>query len=145
MKKRGSRHHREGHPASPQRTVPVVEEVLTVDKRTVQTGVTRIVKRVHEREEVIDHPLLQEKAEVERVPVNRFVETTVPVREQDGTTIIPILEEVLVVEKRLLLKEELHIRTVAETVHRPRTVTLRSEEVEIESIDTPEPAEKHPH
>ena len=32
-------------------------------------------------------------------------------REEHGTLIVPVLEEVLVVEKRLMLKEEIHIRT----------------------------------
>lgn len=123
----------------------MVDEVLEVGKRTVQTGVTRITKRVHEREEEIDPPLLTEKVEIERVPVNRFVEGALPVREQDGTTIVPVLEEVLVTEKRLFLKEELHIRRVSETVHHPQKVTLRSEEVEVEHIESPEKAEIRRH
>jgi uncharacterized protein (TIGR02271 family) len=116
-------------------TLPVVEELLEVGKKTVRTGSTRINKRVREREEDVDQPLLKQRVEVDRVPVHRFVEAAPPVREQDGTTIVPVLEEVLLVEKRLLLKEELHIRTVSETVRAPQKVTLRSEEVEIEHLD----------
>lgn len=40
------------------------------------------------------------------------------IRTEGDVTIVPVLEEVLVVEKRLVLKEELHIRrrVAAETV-----------------------------
>jgi stress response protein YsnF len=48
--------------------------------------------------------------------------------------IVPILEEVLVVEKRLMLKEELHISRRRVEVHKPQHITLRSEEVIIERI-----------
>ncbi len=45
------------------------------------------------------------------------------------------MEEVLVVEKRLLLREELHIRTVSETIRHRQTVTLRHEEIEVQHSD----------
>jgi uncharacterized protein (TIGR02271 family) len=143
VKKREPEEHKPS--SGEQRTIPVAEEMLEVGKRTVQTGTTRITKRVRQREEEIAQPLLTQRVEIERVPVNRFVETALPVREEDGVTIVPVLEEVLVVEKRLLLKEELHIRTVSETVRQPQKVVLRSEEVEIEHLDTPEQAEKTKH
>lgn len=116
-------------------TVPVVEEQVRVEKRTVETGRARITKRVHEREEVIDEPLMREEVAVERVLVNRPWEGEPPsVRYEDEKMIIPILEEVLVVEKRLMLKEELHVWRVQRTVHEPQRVTLRKEEVTVERI-----------
>ena len=54
------------------------------------------------------------------------------------TTIVSILEEVLVVEKRLVLKEELHIRRRQVEMRDPRRVTLRSEEVTIERLGAQE-------
>ena len=47
-------------------------------------------------------------------------------------TIIPVVEEVLVIEKRLVLKEELHIRRriATETVEVP--VTLRNQRAIVE-------------
>jgi stress response protein YsnF len=49
-------------------------------------------------------------------------------------TIIPVLEEVLVVEKRLVLKEEVHIRstTSGEDVEVP--VTLRRQRAVVERV-----------
>jgi len=121
-------------------TVPVIEEEPEVQKRKVETGKVRIQKVVREREEVIDEPLLREEVSVERVPINRVVEAPVPVRREGNVLIIPLLEEVLVVEKRLLLKEELHITKRSVEVHDPQRVNLRREEAIIER--TAKPMEK---
>ena len=50
-------------------------------------------------------------------------------------TIVPVFEEVLVVEKRLVLKEELHLRkcTSVEAVEAP--VTLRKQTARVERLD----------
>jgi uncharacterized protein (TIGR02271 family) len=113
--------------------IPVLQEELKVEKRTVETGVTRVKKSVHEREEIVDEPLVKEEAHVERVPINRYVEGPVPVREEDGVTIVPLFEEVLVIEKKLLLKEELRITKHTKTVRDPQRVIVRSEEAVVES------------
>jgi uncharacterized protein (TIGR02271 family) len=120
------------------RIIPVIQEKVVVDKRIVETGVTRIKKEIHEHEETVDLPLIKDEVQVERVLVDQFVEELPEVRYVGETLIVPIMEEVLVVEKRLLLKEELHITKVAKTHHDPKKVTLRSEEVRIEHEDKTE-------
>ncbi|HEX8686976.1 MAG TPA: YsnF/AvaK domain-containing protein, partial [Pyrinomonadaceae bacterium] len=87
--------------------VPIVAEQLEVQKRKVEGGGVRIRKTVHEREEVVDEPLMREEVQVKRVPVNKVVDGPVPVRHVGDTMIVSLLEEVLVVEKRLMVKEEL--------------------------------------
>lgn len=114
--------------------IPIVEEMLTVDKREVVTGGVRLTKRVTEREEVIDEALLRESVTVERVPINQIVATAPPARQEGDTLIVPVLEEVLVTEKRLMLKEEVRITRTQTTVHDPQTVTVRSEEAVLEDI-----------
>jgi len=52
---------------------------------------------------------------VEHVPIGRMVETAPPVREEDGVTVIPVIEEVVVTETRLVLREELHVRRIPGT------------------------------
>ena len=74
---------------------------------------------------------------VTRVPVNRTLsegEAAPQVRDEGGVTIIPVLEEVLVVEKRLVFKEEVHIRhtTSGEDVEVP--VTLRRQRAVVERV-----------
>ena len=114
--------------------VPVLVEELEVQKRLVETGKVRITKVVHEREALVDEPLFHDKVAVTRVPMQRVVDGPVPVREENGTTIISVVEEVLVVEKRWMLREEIHIRKQRIETHQPQHVTLRSEEVRVERV-----------
>jgi len=114
--------------------VPVLVEELDVQKRLVETGKVRITKVVHERETLVDEPLFHDKVAITRVPIQRVVDGPVPVREENGTTIISIVEEVLVVEKRLMLQEEIHIRKQRIETHQPQRITLRSEEVRVERV-----------
>ena len=119
----------------PPLVLPIMEETLTVDTRPVETGRVRIRKVVHAREALVDPPLLREEVIIERVPVNRVVEGPVPVRYEGDTMIVSVLEEVLVVETRLLLTEEVHLTTRRTEAHTPERVTLRHEDVTIERID----------
>jgi uncharacterized protein (TIGR02271 family) len=111
--------------------IPVVDEELRVQKQARHSGVVEIRKTVHERIEVVDQPLQSEEVEVQRIPVNRIVEGPLQIRHEGNTMIVPLLEEVLVVEKRLLLREEVHIRKLRKEVHEPQEVLLREERVEI--------------
>ncbi|HEY5868407.1 MAG TPA: YsnF/AvaK domain-containing protein [Candidatus Tectomicrobia bacterium] len=114
--------------------VPVLTEELEVRKRRVETGTVRLTKVVYEREVQVDEPLSREEVEVTRVPMQRVVDGPVPVREEQGTTILSVVEEVLVVEKRWMLREEIHIRTRRTETHQPQPITLRSEEVQVERV-----------
>lgn len=116
-------------------TIPLVEEQVRVERREVERGRVRITKRVEHQEGTIDEPLLRERVEVERVPVDREIDGPVEVRQEGDVTIIPVYEEVLVVEKRLVLKEELHIRKERQETHEPLHVTLRREHVDVERIE----------
>lgn len=119
------------------RVVPLLEESLDVGKRTVDQGGYRIVKTVHRRDEVVDEPLATHSVRVERHAVGRLLPSMeAPASRQEGDTlIIPVVEEVLVTEKRLMLKEELHITRTDAVVHRPVTFSLRSEDVVIERLE----------
>jgi uncharacterized protein (TIGR02271 family) len=115
--------------------MPVIVEELDVQKRVVETGKVRVTKVVHEQETLVDEPSWHEEVTVTRVPVQRVVDGPIPVRHEDDTMIVSIMEEVLVVEKRLLLKEELHIRKQRVATHQPQHITLRSEEALIERLN----------
>ena len=129
---------REHHPETQHTVVPVLVEELEVQKRVVETGKVRITTQVHEREALVDEPLWREEVEVTHVPIQRVVDAPLPIREEHGTLIVPILEEVLVVEKRLMLKEEIHIRRHRVEIRQPQQVTLRSEEVSVERVPNPD-------
>ena len=119
--------------------IPIAEEQVAVGKRVVETGGVRITKTVSERTETADVPLISDRVEVERVAVNRVLETAPEVRREGETLIVPILEEVLVVEKRLMLREELHIRMRREETRQPQQVVLRREDAQIERFTHNQP------
>jgi uncharacterized protein (TIGR02271 family) len=114
--------------------IQLVEETASVGKRQVVTGRVRVQTVTDTIEELAHADVKRETVEVTRVPIDRMVETAPEIRTEGDVTIVPVLEEVLVVEKRLVLKEELHIRrrVAAETVEVP--VTLRKQRAVVERI-----------
>lgn len=116
--------------------IPVLAEEVEITKQQVTKGRVQVSKQVHEREEVIDEPILQEEVQVKRVPVDRMVDTPPEIRYEGNTIIIPVLEEVLVVEKRLRLKEEVQITRVQKEVHAPQQVTVREETVDVKRLNS---------
>jgi uncharacterized protein (TIGR02271 family) len=132
-------HHDPAHRATPTDgqtdVLPLAEERLVVGKEDVVTGRLRVRTQTKETQEIASLDLASEDADVVRVPIGREVDAAPPVRTENDVTIVPILEEVMVVEKRLVLKEELHIRrrTTVESFEAP--VTLRRQEAVVERED----------
>jgi len=117
-------------------TIPVLREEVVIQTRQVQSGGVRVHKLVNERTETVEQPTMRDQVEVERVSIGRVVDAqTMPHARQEGDTlIIPILEEMLVVEKRIVLKEEVRItKRRTEEVEQVQVV-LREEEVQIEQL-----------
>ncbi len=113
---------------------PVIEEEAFLDKRVVETGKVRISKRISEREELIDEPLFREEVTVERVAVNQYVDQAPQVRHEGDVMIIPVMQEQIVMQKRLVLVEELRVRKQVVETHQPQSVTLRREEIDVSRI-----------
>lgn len=116
-------------------TIPVVAEQLQIGKDVVETGRIRVSKTVQEEHRVVDVPTIQEEVKVERVAINQYVATPPAVRYEGDTMIMPILQEVLVVEKRLLLVEEVRITKQQIETRTPQQVTLRKEEIHLHRIE----------
>ena len=114
--------------------VPIVQEELHIGKQKVETGWVRLTKTVQEREVMVSEPSMQEDIQIERVPVNRWLTEPASVRYEGDIMIIPVMEEVPVVEKRLRLKEELRVTKRQITTQRTEPVRLRTEEVQVERI-----------
>jgi len=130
---------------SPEVVVPVIEEEAVAGTRRVKTGSVQVEKRVQKRVRKISAPLIQDDVEVKRVAVNRVVDQAPPVRTEGDTVIVPIVEEELVVTKRLVLKEELHLirhrtkRRVTKEVEVAReTAEVRGADAQGRALD-PEP------
>lgn len=114
--------------------IPVIQEEIIVDKQVVETGRVRISKRISEHEELVDVPLFREEVSVERVPVNLFVEAQPPVRQEGDTMVIPVVREEIIIQKKLLLVEELRVRKEVIEHHQPQTVNVLKEEVDIKRV-----------
>lgn len=117
--------------------LPLVEESAVVAKRTVETGRVRIDIETDEREELLRDMLMREDVRIERVPIGRPIEEIPPPREEGDVTIIPIVDEIAIVEKRLMLREELHIVRVRTVEPVEQRVTLRSTRAVVERAEVP--------
>ena len=115
--------------------IPLVEERLSIAKRQVEAGRLRVRITVDEREERVPVELAHDEMVIERVPKNLPVAALPGVRIEGNTTIIPVVEEVVVVEKRLVLVEEIHVRRKTTMVTEEVPVTLRSERAAVEDED----------
>jgi uncharacterized protein (TIGR02271 family) len=117
-----------------EKVVPVMEEHVRIERAPIESAVVQVRKEIRERQEVIREPVFHEEVEVERVPVNRMAEGPVTSRYEGDTLIVPLVEEVVVVEKRLKITEELHIRKRRTESRSETPVTLRREEVSVDRV-----------
>jgi uncharacterized protein (TIGR02271 family) len=113
-------------------SIPLVEERLAVSRQEVETGRLRVRITVDEHEEKVGAELRHDEVEIRRVPKNEALTELPGVRTDGDVTIIPVVEEQLVVEKRLVLVEEIHVVRRTETERREVPVTLRTEQADIE-------------
>jgi uncharacterized protein (TIGR02271 family) len=111
---------------------PVVEERLRIDKTVSESDRVFIRTSVLERTEYAELDLHSGQAVIERLAVNRVVDAPPAIRQEGDTIVVPVVEEIMVVEKRLLLKEEIRIRRHEVVEHIRQPVRLRSEEVSLE-------------
>ncbi len=119
------------------RVLPVIEEHAVIRRELVETGRVRLSRQVQETEEVVRVPVQHEEVQVERVPLNQTLPAGAEapaIRYEGDTMIIPVLREVAVVEKRLLLVEELRVTKRQVTTDHIETVHLRREDVLVEHL-----------
>jgi len=120
-------------------TVPplqLVEEILRVDTRTVETGRVRVRTVVDEEPVVVSATLTGNYVTVGRVAIDRVVETVPPPREVDGVMIISVVEERLRVVRELVLVEEVHMREVRTSEPFEQTVSRRVMRAVVERYST---------
>ena len=119
--------------------VPLHSEELAVSVRRVDTATVRVATVTHVRDHAINEPLTRERVEVEHVPIGRYVDAVPPVREEGDLTILSIVDEVVVVERKLMLREEVHIRRVRTTEQHTDTVQLREQEAVVTRVPASQP------
>ena len=121
--------------ATNEAVVPVIEEQADVGTRRIKTGSVRIDKQVERRLQKVAAPLVMDDVEVRRVAVNRVVDHAPPTRTEGDTIIIPVVEEELIVTKRLVVKEEIHIIRRRTKQRITQDVELTRERAEVRRLD----------
>jgi uncharacterized protein (TIGR02271 family) len=112
--------------------VPIMEERLIPGTRPLDLGELRIHKLVDAVEETVRQHVTLDAVDVERIAINRPLDTPAERRTEGEWLVIPVMEEVLVVSRQLMLKEEVRIRTRQVTEEREVRETTRHERVEFE-------------
>lgn len=119
--------------------VPIVEEEVQIGKRKVETGRVRVHTVVDEERLNLTELLERDVVDIERVPVGREVATAPLPFEEGDVLVIPIIEERLIFEKRLVVVEEVRIRRRQVSAPANIPVTRRVMHAEIER-DAPPPS-----
>lgn len=130
----------EEQPIEGQDDVTLSEERLSVDVRQSVTGRVRVATRTDTIDQIVRQDLETMQAEVIRVPIDRTLEpeeAPPDIRVEGSVTIIPVIEEILVIERRLLLREEVHVTTRRSVEEVELPVSLRRQRAEIERLPAP--------
>lgn len=108
-----------------------------IAKRTLKT-ILRAARTTRSRPVSVEAMLAHDRVVIERIPIGRVVDAVPPIRTEGDTTILPVVEEEVVVTRRLLLKEEVHLRRVRTTERHVETVAVREQVVTVTrtSLDT---------
>ncbi len=115
--------------------IPLAEETVAVSKREVQRRRLQIQLKTETDTQVARASLRHDEIVVDRVPVNKVVTVAPEVREENGVTIIPVFEEIMVMTKQLVLREELHVRRVVTTREASEPVEVRRQYAITEFLD----------
>ncbi|MBB5713037.1 YsnF/AvaK domain-containing protein [Sphingomonas xinjiangensis] len=122
--------------------IPIVKEEATVIKRSVETERVSVRTSTEEEQVLVRDAVRREHVEITRVPKDEEVSKTPDIRTEGDLTIIPVLEERLVIEKRLFLVEELHLRRTVDHEPVELPTTLRRTRVDVEREDLEQKEQK---
>lgn len=114
--------------------IPIAEERMSVSKRPVERRV-RIRTVTEEVPVSFAEDLHGDRVEVQRFAVERELTEAPPIRTEGDVTIIPVIEERLVIEKRLFLVEEVHVRRLTGVERIEQPVMLRRQRVVVDRQD----------
>ncbi|WP_165823555.1 YsnF/AvaK domain-containing protein [Metarhizobium album] len=111
-----------------------VEEQLEVAKRRVSDGQVKVRTKTELDHETVEQDLKQVTASIERIPIGLEVDEFPQIRTEGDTTIVPICEERVIVEKRLVLVEEIRIKREITVQHERVPISLRKQKFVVERI-----------
>lgn len=120
--------------------IPIIQEEAHVTKRELPAERVSVQVSAETSQVLVEESLQHEQIVVKRVRIDREVQVVPEIRTEGNTTIIPVFEERLVVEKRLFLVEEIQLcRSVqVETVGLPAELRRTRVDIERETLDAQE-------
>ena len=114
--------------------MPLHAEEISISKEKLETGRVQVSTVTRDHEQLVDELLTNEHVEIDRIPIGKAIDARPDVREEADSIIVPVVEEVLVLERRLILKEEVHIRRVRGTERHQERVKLRKQEAVVTRV-----------
>lgn len=121
--------------------IPLVEEHARISTRSVETGRVQVHLATEEVEELVRATLKGRRATIERIPMDVEVSEPPPVRQDGDVVVVPVVEEVLVIERRLRLREEIHLRLEATEEEVEMPVRRRVQHAEVRRVPGQNPPE----
>ena len=119
-------------PRDEERTViPVVQEEVSVGKELQETGVVEILKSVDVEKRPVAVDLRSETVDIRREPRQEILEEPMQQWQEGDTLVIPVMEEQLVLQKKLVLTELIYVTRRESTRTARETVELRRESVKV--------------
>jgi stress response protein YsnF len=111
--------------------IPLHVEEISVSRHEIEKANVQVALITGTREQLIDEELTHIRVEIERIPIGRTIDVVPPISHEGDVTIIPVVEEIVVVERRVVLKEEVRVRLVSTKEQHQETVVLRQQEAVI--------------
>jgi stress response protein YsnF len=112
--------------------VPIVEEEAHLIKHEIALEHVNVRTSSEEEDVIVRNVISRERLDITHVPKDEEVAQAPSIRVEGDITIVPVVEERLVVEKRLFLVEEVHLRRIEQPEEIAVPATLRRTRVEIE-------------
>lgn len=112
--------------------IPLKREEISIDKTWVEAGRVRVMTRPVTEDAHVETELRQQSVRIERTTVEQYVDEMPQPRQEGDTWVIPIVEEVLVIERRLLLREEVRVSRDERLTTFQETIPLQHDELVID-------------
>ena len=112
-------------------TYRLVSEDLNVERKFIDGDTVQVRTVTTVTEHAVEEMLRHQTADIQRVPIGCEVDAMPEIKQQGDLTIVPIVKEVLILHRQMVLVEEIHICRVSTDEPFATTVALREQRAEI--------------
>jgi uncharacterized protein (TIGR02271 family) len=112
--------------------LPLIQEDLSITTEKRITGRVRVSTRTETVESVQPVELEEVEVEVLRVPVGKRIDAVPDIVTSEDLTIIPVVEERVVLTRELYLREEIHVRRITHRETSEIPVSLKRQTAHVE-------------